>query len=830
MIKDCITRGEHVLYIVPEQYSFNADKTLLDTLGEKYSHLTETVNFKRLATVVNKKYQSNQLNYIDEETKHLLLYKIIRQHKATLTTLKNRQLTPDSVLIFKNILSECKGYLINHEKFEQIKNNLSDKTSLYQKICDLDLIFTEYQKETEQKFRDFEDSFQVLAKWIEEKNLYRDYNIFINCFTNFSPAEFTVISALLNNAKKMTITLLADDFSKKMPGDLFYPTYKTYQTLKKTAYHRQKEVNEIKADTRKDNTFFQSIFDGIPDKTPQKNISLINARNIKDEVRFVVDIIKKKTSEGALYSDFTVLSGDLSLYETEIRRAFSRGKIPFFLDQKSPLTENPVAKIFLNLFHMVISEYEKNTILEYLKSLCSIFHIHDEICIFEEFVCRFHLQKKEISEPEHWNRKIEFLSTQSHFLSQNLTKINTVYQTFLLPVIRNFKKQKSYLESFRNYTDSIHLEEGVKRFLEKKEAAFRQETVTAYNTILGAIKNIDLLISEEEILPSDYYHILKQSLQLYESGVIPDTVDTVTVSDIDRGRSLSCSYVFILGMNENVTPKSNFNRGYLSDLEREAIFDITGVELPTSLQQNCDSTLSLYRAFLTADTHLYLSKNEGENEQTKRMPCYLWKRLEHFFAPESFQSDYVNIPEYTEQAVMAYQNPYKQKLSSRMQPENFLEGEGKTEISHLWSQISTMKSESYYQTNKKLSKRIIDTKYQKQLNASVSRLETYQKCGYAYFVNYMLKISQREDVSYDFKKTGSIVHNLFEQFSKSLKKHQLTWESCNETFIENQIDTLVPKEIMRLFPDSSLFNPRTKYLIHKIKRLLRNAITFIKEH
>ncbi|MBO5408318.1 MAG: PD-(D/E)XK nuclease family protein [Clostridia bacterium] len=829
MMKNCIDRGENVLYIVPEQYSFNADKVLLDTLGERYSHLTETVNFKRLATAVNKKYQPNQLNYIDEETKHLLLYKIIRQKKSELSTLKNRQLGPDSVLLFKNILSECKGYLMNHETFEQIKNNLSVQSSLYQKICDLDLIFNTYQKEIETKFRDFEDSFLVLANDIKEYELYRNYQIFIDRFTNFSPAEFAVISALLNNAKNMSVTLLADDFSKKVPGDLFYSTYKTCETLKKIAKSQQKNVKETKIDTKKDQ-FFKDIFDNPKKEATNKNISLTNAKNIKDEVRFVIDTIKQKTAQGASYSDFTVLSGDLSLYETEISHAFSRADIPCFMDQKSPLLENPIARIFLNLFQMVVSDYEKNAILEYLKSLCSVFHIHNDVCIFEELLHRFHLQKKDIFHLERWRQKCDFIKTQSNFLSLNLSKINTVYDSFLLPVIQNFKKQKSYMEAFRSYTDAVHLEEAVRLFLEQKEAVFRQETVTAYNTILGAIKKIDLLISEETIEPSDYCHILKQALQLYESGVVPNTVDTVTVSDIDRGRSLSSPYVFILGMNEGVTPKANTNHGYLSDLEREAIFDITGIELPTSLQQNCDSTLSLYRAFITASSHLYLLKNEAENEQSKRMPCYLWKRMEAFFTPSDFQANYVSLCEYTEQALMAYQNPYQQKLSPKVQPKDFLNGEEKAEISKLWSQIAQMKEEGYYHTDKKLSKKILDIQYQKQLNASVSRLETYQKCGYAYFVNYLLKISEREDVNYDFRKTGSIVHNLFEQFSKSLKKHQLTWETCDDAFIERQIESLVPKEILRLFPDLSLFNPRTKYLIHKIKRLLRNAISFIKEH
>ena len=145
-IKQSIDQGKNVLYIVPEQFSFNAEKTLLDFLGEKYSHLTETVNFKRLSTAVNKKYQPNQLDYIDEEIKNLILYQILRKHSDRLLTVKNRKQSPDSVAIFKSILSECKGYLIDHEVLEKMKKMLEEGSFLHQKICDLDFIFNEYQK------------------------------------------------------------------------------------------------------------------------------------------------------------------------------------------------------------------------------------------------------------------------------------------------------------------------------------------------------------------------------------------------------------------------------------------------------------------------------------------------------------------------------------------------------------------------------------------------------------------------------------------------------------------------------------------------------------
>ncbi len=828
-IKDCIDRREDVLYIVPEQYSFNADKTLLESLGEKYSHLTETVNFKRLATVVNQKYRPNRLDYIDDEMKNLILYKIIKANAASLLTVKNRRNSPDSVMIFKNILSECKGYLIGHDTFEQMKEKLEPNTFLYQKICDLDLILTQYQAEISDKFRDFEDSFQTLAECILEHHLYQNYHVFIDNFVSFSPAEYLVISALLKNAKTVSVTLMLDDFSKKEAGDLFYPSYQTYEALGKLAKKQNLSLAAAKLEDLQDD-FFAELFDVLPQTEPQTEFSLTNAKNQQEEIRFVLDTIQKKVALGASYSDFTVLTGDLALYQDDIEKAFLQAKVPCFLDKKTPLTENPLSRIFLTLFTMVLSDYRKDAVVEYLKSLCCVYPIYREVCIFEELLLRFRLERQDLSNPDRWAQKCEFIQSQKNYFAEKLSQIQLIYENFLLPVMENFSGKKSYFSAFQSYAKTLQLEQAVKQFLEQKEATLRKETVTAYNTILTAIKNIDVLIQGDNLSMADYYSILKQSLELYESGEVPNTLDTVTVSDMERGRTLCSPYVFILGMNEGITPKANNNTTYVSDLERETIFELTGIELPTSLKQNCASALSLYRAFLTAEKHLYLSKNEAESDHTKRMPCYLWNRLEHFATVSEFESCPVNSTEYTQNAVMTFKNPYKQRLNPKLIPDFLIHDSRKESLHQVWGQLDTMQTQKYYDTDKKLSKKIMDTKYQKRLNTSVSRLETYQKCGYAYFVNYILKISQREDVSYDFRKTGSIIHNLFEQFSKSLKKDGLNWETVDETYIENQIEKLVPKEIMRLFPDLSLFNPRTKYLIKKIKRLLRSAISFIKEH
>ena len=153
---------------------------------------------------------------------------------------------------------------------------------------------------------------------------------------------------------------------------------------------------------------------------------------------------------------------------------------------------------------MLLSGFQQDSVTEYLKSLCTVFEIHNEVCIFEELICRFHLQKQDLSNPERWKQKCEFLKEQKNYFTNQLPTISEVYDRFLLPVIRSFS-ENNYLTAFKEYTKSLNLEQAVRTFLEQKEAVLRHETATAYNIILTAIKNIDVLIGSEKITMQDYY-------------------------------------------------------------------------------------------------------------------------------------------------------------------------------------------------------------------------------------------------------------------------------------------------------------------------------------
>jgi len=821
-IKSIIDGGGKVLYIVPEQYAFSADKSVLFRLGEKYSHLTETINFRRMALFVNEKFSPDKKNFITEEIKNLILYKIYCDNVSEFRTLSKRGKTPDSVFIFKDILTELKSNLITEEELDKVIFSLPEGTYLRNKLYDLKLIESEYEKYISENYRDFEDGFSNLAKNIEKYGLYKDYHIFADNFVHFSKGEYQVVSALMKNAVSFHAVLLGENFEKAEEGDLFYLTAHTARALEKTGEELNYKVSYESADG-KDKKQLKEIFDGASPKSDR--IIMTDCHFRTDEIRDVVLKIKKLIKDGASYSDIAVFAGDMSVYENIIPHKFKSADIPFFDDRKKSLLKNPLCRLLISAFSFYMSGYKVQEMTDYLKSLVFLYGSFSKICLFEKTVSSFRIEKDIIKNPEKWEKSLETAITGNKYLKSHKKDISDVYNKFIIPVCDAFSNLKNkntadaYREAFSKLIKGLNLEKRLCVYADNStDREFAGELTSAYNTFTGAIKNICLINKNESLTNEDYFALLRQSAEVYQTGALPNLIDCVTVSDLERGRTEDKKYVFILGFNEGISPRTNENTGFLSDKDRKLIESITHTELPTALWKNNSSLLSLYRACNLAEDTLYISKSKFSDSGDELTESYMWS----FFAGSCpVNESELPFTDAREAVVTAI---------SKSDRESEFYKDVSQRYEELFCDIDKMHSDGYFSLDKKVAKKVLDSKFEKKLRTSVSRIETYRKCGYSYFLRYLLKVDEPENANYDFAKTGTLIHDIVDIFSKKMAEDKMDWEKVTDEYIDGVVKKAVYYEINEKFPKLSMFNPRTKYLMSKLTRTAKTAILYIKEH
>ena len=185
-IKENIKNPRKIYIITPEQFSFTAERKLLDVTGGACIN-AEVLTFSRMAhRVINE--IGNRLGSIEPFGKSMLIYDILDEKKNKLTFLgKNMQ----NVEIIEKTLTEFKKHNITEEKLKNAVQNSDDKY-LKAKLEDMLIIYSEYEEKIKEKFLDEDDVLTILANNIKNTKMFNDCII---CIDEFARIYFAGIQS-----------------------------------------------------------------------------------------------------------------------------------------------------------------------------------------------------------------------------------------------------------------------------------------------------------------------------------------------------------------------------------------------------------------------------------------------------------------------------------------------------------------------------------------------------------------------------------------------------------------------------------------------------------
>lgn len=179
-IKEIINESQKIYVITPEQFSFTAEKKLLEELENSATINAEVLTFSRMAyRVINE--NGNKLKNIEGFGKSMLVYDILEHNKKDLTFLgKNLQ----NIEVVSRAITEFKKHNITTEKLKDITKNIDDKY-LKAKLEDLECIYCKFQEAIEEKFLDENDTLTYLAQNLKNAKEFDKAVFFIDEFVRF---------------------------------------------------------------------------------------------------------------------------------------------------------------------------------------------------------------------------------------------------------------------------------------------------------------------------------------------------------------------------------------------------------------------------------------------------------------------------------------------------------------------------------------------------------------------------------------------------------------------------------------------------------------------
>lgn len=772
-INQLINNGNKVIFIVPEQFSFETDKKLYNFLGSENFNKILSVSFTSLAKEIFEKFGSRSGEYAEEIHKFILMNKTVKEiEKNKSFQYFNKQSQKINFIgDALKIVTEFRQCGILSEEFMRFVNSADSKYN--EKIYDLALIYYTYDNMLkENNLKDSLTDISEAAAVADLNNFFDRHIVFIDEFESFTGDEYEMIDTIISQAKDVYTALRLENIGKNQYGvfDSVEKTWKSfYQTAKK--YNVEIVTENLKNTIKYKNDDLaylnKNIFRNFrKEQRYSENINIIECRDLYEEVDYISSQIKELVmNDNYLYSDIAILSRQLNEYTYIFEAAFRKYNIPYFMDIKKSAFHTVIMQLVINAVNILCeSRPDTETILKYIKTQLN------DITI------------KEISEIENYCFEWDIKGEQwfSPFTAEIEKKpgIENTRKKVMTPIINLRSKCKD--------ADCKKICKSIYEFLYETKVPIRLSELCGKLNDMGLTyqakeqKRIwDMLMSVLDAISeiggimtmSEFHNLFTAVIKQITYSIPPQTLDGVHIAEAETARLDSPKAVFVLGVNEGYFPMASHKSGLLNEKDRIK-FEKSGLRLSRDTDELIsDEKLIVYKTLTYASDKLFISYPLSDNTGSARYPASILNQIRNMFENEilSVASD-KDIVFYSSTPQAAYFN-YIQNFSNS--------------DSNIADLRIVLKDYPYYTARinylKKVSSQkefnIDDTRlmkkiYSNTLNISATGLEEFNLCHFKFFCNSGLKLKNRRKRQIGNLEQGNLIHQCLESVLSSCKSKE----------------------------------------------------------
>ena len=134
---------------------------------------------------------------------------------------------------------------------------------------------------------------------------------------------------------------------------------------------------------------------------------------------------------------------------------------------------------------------------------------------------------------------------------------------------------------------------------------------------------------------------------------------------------------------------------------------------------------------------------------------------------------------------------------------------------------------NYTNLPKDIQKENINKLYGNTLTTSVSKLERYRSCPFSYYLQYGLKLKEKEELKIQSFNTGSFMHETIDEFFDYVKQKDLNLAEIEEDEILKIVSKIIDENLN--LNKNFIFTATAKYkmLVRRLKKIVSKALKYI---
>ena len=855
--------GRNFLIIVPDQFTMQTQKDLVMRSDRGGILNIDVLSFGRLSHRILEEVGTKEMPVLDDTGKSLVLQKIAADLKEQLPAMGSLLHKQGYIHEVKSAISEFMQYGISTQDMDKLIASAEKRGALAMKLRDLKTLYRGFQDYIRDHFITTEETLDVLRRSLVKSKILPDSVVVFDGFTGFTPIQNRLIQELMRVCEEtiVTVTIGEEEDPYQMDGEqkLFHLSKKTVADLVKLAAEAEVTRGEdvfVKGGPNRfaeapalcylEQNLFRYQYEPYTEK--QHEIHMFEALSPREEVHQTALYIRKLIrEEGLTYRDIAVVIGDLEGYASYVETEFRQLEIPCFLDWTRGIVLNPMIEYIKSALQLYIRDFSYDTVFHFLRSGMADIS-REEIDELENYVIRTGARGYR-TYSRLFTRKTEEMQQGSgqedtERAEETMERLNRIRQQFAdtVEILHMAPRAKAgeYVDHLYDFLEQNQVQQKLlnyqQQFEQEGDLAKAREYAQIYRLVMDLLDQIYELLGEEEISLQEFADILEAGFGEITVGTIPQNVDRIVVGDMERTRLKQVKVLFFLGVNDGNIPKNVSKGGIISDMDREFLIE-SGTEMaPSPRQQMYIQRLYLYLNMTKPSERLYLSYAKVNSDGKGIRPSYLIDTVRKLFP--QLAVEYPQNRSRLEQIEGRQEGARYLAEELREYADGTLREEERQDFYLMYrayeadpegrDRLTAAAFRRYKESG--LSRIVARALYGRQLENSVSRLETYAACACRHFLQYGLSLQEREEFGFEVSDMGNVYHAVLENFAGKLAESGRTWWDFDENFATQAIKEAV-EGYAATYGETVLYSSaRNEYAITRMSRILTRTVLTLQQH
>ena len=834
-----------LILLVPEQYTLQAERDLIQHLQVNGIMQVEVLSFTRLANRVFSEVGGLTRVMLNEQGKNMILRRVINQNIKSLTIYKQAARQNGFITKCGQMISDLKQYDVDSNLLKEHPALAGGNRVLEQKIHDIAIIYDAFNQYLQGRYMDMEDYINLFIEKLDHSVNLRGSRIWVDNFSTFSPQSLRIIERLLSLPCNLTVSLTRDGSVRTADSGLFDISEVAIRKLHGMAVklglpEETLQLSQDHAGKPAEMKHLERQLYAYPYQPWDQDIShihLFSAANVFSEVEYAATrIVEQARDHGWRWKEIAVICQDLNTYGPIIARVFPEYRIPYFFDEKREIIGHPIIQFMLASLDVVQRGYRREDICRCCKTGFTDLN-YDEIDEFENYLLRYGIQGKRI--------KTEFeLGEADRIPALNDMRIRLIgpLQT-MQHKLTDVKEIGEMTRVLYEYLDEMNLEAKLAAEIEvMNERGYLnlvRESAQIWNIVLDTLDQLYTIMGDQATNLKEFRQLLEAGLLTYEIGVIPTTIDQVLVGTVQRSISQNIKGLLVLGVNDGVLPGIRIDDALLGQDEKSQL-ELIGIELGLTRElMIAQENYLIYNALAKPSEELWLSFALADSEGRAMRPSLLLNRIRALFRNITPSSDLIDKRDMSLDAISTPGSTLKHLVNNLRRAVA-----GEIIDDYWWDVFRWYDRDEAWRCKRDfvitglqhrnqtglISTDLIDKLYKRPFRTSVSRLEQYASCPFAHFVRYGMRPAERKTFEVSAPDVGDLFHSAFQNLAEKIREDGVEWgdldrEKC-DSMMDQVMDNLVAVHADGVFTSTH----RYRYLVNQLKRVGRRSAWTLTQH